>query len=108
MKKSESSTMPFVKPQATAALRPATTPGAPGRLTPTTSTPGACSPTRYQSVGRLSARCMSFATMGFPEALRPGPTTQALDACTVLASARSVAASVGGVAAVISRSGSSG
>src|SRR6185295_5888375 len=55
-----------------------TTPGRPAVVTPATRTPGALRWTRYQIDGALGARCGSFASKGFPEAVCLPLTTQLL------------------------------
>src|SRR5687768_15255416 len=69
-------------------LCPRVIPGAPGKVTPATCTPGADNSVMYQMLGANEGRCGSFASSGLPDAVRLPETTQLLLAC-----ARSAASS---------------
>src|SRR5688572_25555988 len=69
-------------------LCPRVIPGAPGKVTPATCTPGADKWVMYQMLGANEGRCGSFARSGLPDAVRLPETTQLLLAC-----ARSAASS---------------
>src|SRR5271165_4627647 len=58
----------FVYPQAIRPVLPATSVGAPGRVTPVSLCPGQARDIRYQMFGTPRCRCMSFATMAEPPA----------------------------------------
>ncbi|CPU64230.1 Uncharacterised protein [Mycobacteroides abscessus] len=80
-KKSVTSAPMFVRPQASWALWPMTTPGKPANEKPATSNPHAgetslqCSPTCAQMPGAPRARCGSFARIGLPDAVCSPETT---------------------------------
>src|SRR3954471_22189865 len=72
-------------PQAIRWLWPMTTPGTPAKLKPDTSngqlvdSVWQCSPTWYQTPGRLGARCGSFASSGLPVVVSAPDTTHELE-----------------------------
>ena len=76
---SDTSALSAVMPQAHVRLRPDTIEGRPGTVAPaTSSTPGTRRCTRWSGDGTPSERCGSFASIGFPLALRLGPTAKTL------------------------------
>ena len=85
MTRSDQSPWELVKPHATRPLLPATTIGAPGRVTPMRrcsspqpSCPGQTSMARYHVLGIAIPRCMSLATIALPWPVREPATAQLL------------------------------